>query len=314
LNPFRYFWVEILKETSVARIKSGFMGERAVILPAPIIDDYKATELGSMLYITDIGFYPKASFHFRKRTMEEASQYVLIYCLEGEGWFELNDQRQKVTANQVFILPKGQAHSYGCKNTKSWTIYWIHFDGKLASFFAEGFDKPLQILPEKDSRIEDRLKLFEEIFSTLKNGYSRNNLEFSSTTLTYFLGSLKYLSAYRAGNNVDQASPQRDVADEAIHFMRENIRKRLHLKDIAAFVGYSVSHFSALFLQKTGYSPLNYFIHLKIQEACHFLDFSELKMNQISMLIGFEDPFYFSRIFTKTMGESPSDYRKKKKG
>ena len=298
----------------MARIKSGFIGERAVILPAPVIDEYKCTELGSMLHITDIGFYPKASYHFRKRTKEEASQYVLIYCTEGEGWFELNDQIQKVTANQVFILPKGQAHSYGCKSTKSWTIYWIHFDGLQASFFAEGFDKPLLVLPEKDSRIEDRLRLFEEIFSTLKNGYSRSNLEFSSSTLIYFLGTLKYLSAYRSGNTSDQPSEQRDVAEEAIHFMRENVRKRLHLKDLADYVGYSTSHFSALFQEKTGYSPFHYFIHLKIQEACHFLDFSEMKVNQISMLMGFEDPFYFSRIFTKIMGDSPSNYRKKKKG
>jgi AraC-like DNA-binding protein len=298
----------------VARIKSGFIGERAVILPAAVIDEYKGTELGSMLHVTDIGFYPKASYHFRKRSREEASQYVLIYCTEGEGWFELNGQQQKVTANQVFILPKGQAHAYGCKNTKSWTIYWIHFDGDQARFFAEGFDKPLQVSPEKDSRIEDRLRLFEEIFSTLKNGYSRNNLEFSTSTLIYFLGSLKYLSAFRAGNPTEQAVQQRDVIEEAIHFMREHVRKRLHLKDMAAFVGYSTSHFSALFHHKTGYSPLNYFIHLKIQEACHLLDFSEMNVSQISMLMGFEDPFYFSRIFTKTMGESPSDYRRKKKG
>jgi len=298
----------------VARLKSGFIGERAVILPTTVIDEYSVTAMGALLYITDIGFYPKASYHFRKRTKAEASQFVLIYCTEGEGWFELNDQIQKVKANQVFILPKGQAHRYGCKKNQSWTIYWIHFDGKQASYFAEGFDKPLQVLPEKDSRIEERLRLFEEIFSTLKNGYSKNNLEFSSSTLIYFLGTLKYLSTFRAGNHAEQPSQQRDAADEAIHFMRENVRKRLYLKDIADYVGYSTSHFSSLFMQKTGYSPLNYFIHLKIQEACHFLDFSEMKVNQISMLIGFEDPFYFSRVFTKTMGDSPSDYRRKKKG
>lgn len=298
----------------MARIKSGFIGERAVVLPAPVIDEYKVTELGVLLHVTDIGFYPKASYHFRKRSKEEASQYVLIYCSEGEGWFELDEHRQAVKANQVFILPKGRAHSYGCKNTQSWTIYWIHFDGLQAQFFAEGFEKPLQIEPEKNSRIEERLKLFEEIFSTLKNGYSKSNLEFSSSTLIYFLGSLKYLSAYRAGNLSDQASKERDVAEEAIHFMRENIHKRLNLKDIAQYVGFSTSYFSALFQEKTGYSPLRYFIHLKIQEACHFLDFSELKVNQISLLMGMEDPFYFSRIFTKTMGESPSDYRRKKKG
>jgi len=148
----------------------------------------------------------------------------------------------------------------------------------------------------------------------LKNGYSKNNLEFSITALFYFLGSLKYLSTYRACNNFNQLPPQRDVSDEAIHFMRENVRKRLTLKEIADFIGFSASHFSALFKQKTGHSPLNYLMHLKIQEACHHLDFTDMKVNQISMLVGFDDPFYFSRIFTKTMGSSPSDYRKKKKG
>lgn len=298
----------------MAKIKSGFTGERAIVLPGPVVDEYKNTDLGSLLHITDIGFYPKANFHFRKRTKEEASQYILMYCVEGEGWFEIDNQIQKVSANQVFILPKGKTHCYGSENKKPWTIYWIHFDGEKAGFFAEGFDKPLLVLPEKDSRIEDRFKLFEEIFSTLKNGYSKSNLDFSNISLFYFLGSLKYLSAYRACNNVNQGLQQRDVAEEAIHYMRENVRKRITLKEIADYVGFSSSHFSLLFQRKTGYSPLNYLIHLKIQEACHQLDFTDMKINQISMLVGFDDPFYFSRIFTKTMGNSPSDYRKKKKG
>lgn len=298
----------------MAKIKSGFMGERAIVLPAPVIDEFKNSEIGSLLHITDIGFYPKASSHFRKRTKEEAIQYVLMYCVEGEGWYEIENQVQKVTANHVFVLPKAKSHSYGSNSKNPWTIYWIHFDGEKAAFFSEGLEKPLLVSPEKDSRLDERFKLFEEIYSTLKNGYSKNNLEFSITALFYFLGSLKYLSTYRTSNNSNQQPQQRDVADEAIHFMRENVRKRLTLKEIAGFVGFSPSHFSVIFQNKTGYSPLNYFIHLKIQEACHHLDFTDMKINQISLLVGFADPLYFSRLFTKTMGVSPSDYREKKKG
>lgn len=298
----------------MAKIKSGFIGERAIILPIPIIDEFKQSEMGSLLYVTDIGFYPKASFHFRKRNKEEAIQYILMYCVEGEGWYEIDNQVQRVIANQVFVLPKSKAHSYGSQKKNPWTIYWIHFDGDKAAFFSEGLEKPLLISPEKDSRLEDRFKLFEEIFSTLQNGYSKSNLDFSITALFYFLGTLKYLSTYRACNSLNQQYHQRDVADEAIHFMRENAHKRLLLKEIADYVGLSPSHFSSIFQSKTGYSPLSYFIHLKIQEACHHLDFTDMKINQISLLVGFEDPFYFSRIFTKTMGSSPSNYRKKKKG
>lgn len=296
----------------MAKLKSGFHGERAIVLPAPIVEEFKADPLGALLHITDIGFYPNANFHFRQRSREEARQFILIYCIEGSGWYEIEGVKYTVGANQFFILPKNMAHSYGSAPADSWTIYWIHFDGEKAGYFADGFDKPTWVSPEKNSRISDRLHLFEEIFSTLKNGYSKNNLKYSISSFFHFLGSLKFLGAYR--ESIFSNQQKRDVADEAIHFMRENIHRRLTLKEIADYSGFSASHFSSLFQKKTGYSPLNYLSQLKIQQACHYLDFSDMKITQISAKIGFEDSLYFSRIFTKTMGLSPSEYRKNKKG
>lgn len=296
------------------RIKSGFSGERAVILPVSIIEEFKTTPLGKQLFITDIGFYPNASCHFRQRKAEEANQFILIYCVDGDGWFRIDNITTKVTANQVFILPKNKAHSYGCNIKRTWTIYWIHFDGYIAPYLAEGLEKPLIISPESNSRINDRFKLFEEVFQTLKNGYSRQNLEFSTTALVYFLGSVKYLNTYRFAGVSLKSPEDKDVIENAIHYMHENIHKKLSVKSIADYVGISVSHFSAIFQSKTGSTPLGYLTHIKIQEACHYLDFSEMKINQISAKVGYDDPLYFSRIFTKTMGVSPAIYRKKKKG
>jgi len=210
------------------------------------------------------------------------------------------------------ILPKRKAHSYGSNSSNPWTIYWIHFDGDKAGLFAEGFDKPYRLNPANDSRIEDRLHLFEEIYSTLKNGYSKANLSYSISVLFHFLGSLKFLGAYR--DSMSTNHNEYDVLDNAIHFMRENIHKRLVLKEISDFSGLSTSHFSNLFHMKTGYSPVSYFLQLKVQQACHYLDFSDMKINQIAMTIGYDDPFYFSRFFSKIMGMSPTVYRNKKKG
>lgn len=95
--------------------------------------------------------------------------------------------------------------------------------------------------------------------------------------------------------------------------MKENIERKLTLKEIAKHTGYSISYFSALFSQRTGYAPLVYFNMLKIQQACSLLDFTNIKINQVCYKIGIEDPYYFSRLFNKIMGMPPKEYKNLKK-
>ena len=86
--------------------KDGFSGERALVIPASVISDIEKNPLASSLYITDIGFYPHAQFHFRER-LEPISQYILIYCVEGKGWFQVNQVKHTVGKNQCFVIPAG---------------------------------------------------------------------------------------------------------------------------------------------------------------------------------------------------------------
>ena len=294
------------------RIKEGFKGERASVLPDFLIEELKRDPLGRELHITDIGYYPHASFHYRERNAEEVNEFVLIYCVEGEGWFELDHQRYKITSNQFFILPKHQAHAYGSNATNPWTIYWIHFDGDKAAFFSVGFDRPRNITPEAHSRIKERLTLFEEIYSSISSGYNKNYMLYATTSLFHFLGSMKFIGEYRDCGSMNNS--RKDVVQLAIHYMKENLNKKIRLTDIAREVKLSASYFSNLFEEKTGSSPLRYLNYLRIQEACHYLDFTDMKISQISPLVGYEDSLYFSRLFTKTMGIPPSEYKAKKKG
>jgi AraC-like DNA-binding protein len=91
--------------------------------------------------------------------------------------------------------------------------------------------------------------------------------------------------------------------------MQENIENRITLQDVLDYIGYSQSHFSSLFKKKTGESPIAYFNRLKVEYACKLLKETDLKINQICFKIGIEDSFYFSRLFSKAMGMSPSEYR-----
>ena len=291
--------------------KDGFDGERALVLPLSISKEMENDPIYRTLHITDIGYYPKANNHFRERS-EPISQYVFIYCIEGAGWFSLNNEVHQVSRNQYFILPAGVPHKYGSDESNPWTIYWIHYKGKLASQFSSGLNYPIEIKPAVHSRISGRIDLFEEIFRTYEMGYSRENMLYASSVFFHFLGSLRYLQQYR--NAAKDESAENDLVTAAIHYMKENTEKKLSLTEIADHIGYSPSHFSILFNKRTGYSPIYYFNQLKIQQACQLLDFTDMKINQVCYKVGIDDSYYFSRLFSKVMGMSPKLYKKQQKG
>ena len=292
-------------------LKDGFQGEQFLVLPKLIVESMETDPLLSRLHITDIGYFPRALHHYRERKVP-INQYVFIYCTDGEGWYRIGSHTYTVVANQYFILPAGVPHAYGASESAPWTIYWIHFKGDMALYYAKDAVAPMDIRPGNRSRISDRIGLFEEMFTILKSGYSNENLQYVSSLFHYFLGSLRYVQQYRDANG--DRHDEADVVEQAIHFMKENIEKKLSLGEIAQHIGYSPSHFSVLFNQRTGYPPLTYFNQLKIQKACQLLDFTDMKINQICYKIGIGDSYYFSRLFHKVMGMSPMKYKKMKKG
>jgi AraC-like DNA-binding protein len=291
--------------------KDGFSGERALVLPPTVVHDMEQDAYASLLHITDIGYYPKAYHHFRERR-EPINQFVLIYCLEGRGWFQSGTQEYAVRENQYFILPAGLPHAYGADENDPWTIYWIHFKGTQAPFFAAKQNRPMDVRPSLHSRISDRIALFEEIIRTLELGYSRENILYACTVFHHYLGSLHCIQQYRDVKKDE--SQQTDIVTAAIHYMRENLEKKLALGEMAEHAGFSTSYFSLMFHRRTGYAPLAYFKQLKIQQACKLLDTTDMRINQICYKIGIEDPLYFSRLFSQTMGLSPRAYKRMKKG
>lgn len=76
----------------------------------------------------------------------------------------------------------------------------------------------------------------------------------------------------------------------------------------------SVSHFSERFRRQTGQSPMAYFIHLRMRLACRLLDLSGKSVKTVALEVGYRDPYYFSRLFKKSMGLAPEKYREIKKG
>lgn len=304
----------------MVRRKDGFVGERVVVLPPALVGLEAQDPLVSCLYVTDIGYYPVAEHHYRNRDVG-IDQNVLIYCVDGSGWYRLRGQEYHVSRDQYFILPAGQPHAYGADEGNGWTIYWVHFSGTHAPIYAEGAQTPQTIRASLNSRLRTRIDIFEELFSIVRKGQTIDDLRYASSLLQYFLASMRYLHQFRFSpdqnpgltHSPDDGNIGLDVVGAAIHFMCENVGRHVSLKDVLDYVGYSQSHFSMLFRHQTGKSPLAYMNQLKMEYACHLLQVTDMHINQICFKVGIEDPYYFSRLFVKIIGVSPTAYRAGKK-
>ncbi|MDE6400970.1 MAG: helix-turn-helix domain-containing protein [Muribaculaceae bacterium] len=101
-------------------------------------------------------------------------------------------------------------------------------------------------------------------------------------------------------------------ADSEIYHTPESLCTLIiTLSQLSSYSGYSQSYLSSVFKERTGHSPLAYFNLLKVRHACQLLDSTDMKLNCICHMVGISDPYYFSRLFSKVMGMSPSSYRKR---
>jgi AraC-like DNA-binding protein len=101
---------------------------------------------------------------------------------------------------------------------------------------------------------------------------------------------------------------------QSINYMLRHLDEPLQVATLASRVNISPSHFFALFKRQIGCAPIDYFIRLRMQHACSLLDETGMSVKEVAAALGYDDPFYFSRIFKSVHHVAPSEYRLLKNG
>lgn len=254
--------------------------------------------------LTDAGYFPIARHHLRQRE-KGCEQNIFIYCESGEGFVSIEGQVSHLHAGQAITILERTGHVYGASKENPWTIYWFHFIGdfsptyvprSLAGRVVQMSEQTQQLMPS----------LFSQIFTLLSHGITQRYLLAASSAASLIL-SLSYEQEYLATDMVNV--PGVRVVEDLIAFVQNHLTEDICLESLSQRSQYSLSRIIQLFKQVTGYSPMAFVQHQRMQRACYYLDATQEPINRIAEYVGFTDQFYFSRVFRKTIGVSPREYR-----
>ncbi|MGY1551280.1 helix-turn-helix domain-containing protein [Microbacterium sp. A588] len=284
--------------------RDGFERQRLCVVPRPAIAEALGQPVTRRLVVTDAGWFPDAVGHLRIRP-QGAEEGIVLVCIDGSGWVDLGSGRHRVVPGTAVLIPRDTPHSYGADNERPWTIWWCHLLGSDLTdlWTATGVDRSKPVISLR--ALERVTALLDEIVSSLERDQSPARRIATAgiawRLMTQFV--------------VDRRLPEQgEPLERAMRYLEERADGNVRVWELARLIGISPSHLGALFREATGGGVLAYHKGLKMARARRYLDTTSLHVSEIARQIGYEDPFYFSRQFSRMHGMSPSDYRLHRKG
>jgi transcriptional regulator GlxA family with amidase domain len=116
--------------------------------------------------------------------------------------------------------------------------------------------------------------------------------------------------SYSHSDTQSIASEIADRIGRSIAYMVEHLNQPLQVSTLAAQASVSPSHYFALFKRQTGTAPMDFFIRLRMNHARQLLDSTCSSVKEVAAAMGYDDPFYFSRVFKSVHSVAPAEYRR----
>ncbi|WOO42731.1 AraC family transcriptional regulator [Rubellicoccus peritrichatus] len=247
--------------------------------------------------ITKGGLWPLSA-------MRDLEAYAIVLIIRGGGTFESQYGTESLEAGSLLILFPGVLHRYYAPKGKPWTEYFIVFKGTLFDvWWKAGLLSPehpvIQLEP-----VGHWAKRMQSIIRHDSHGSGEGLLE--ALRLQSFIA-----DALAAGGQ------SRDDENRWVAMAREAIDQ--HLSDLDAVrlaaddLGMGYESFRKKFSQQAGQAPGQYRVEQLMLEAQRLLANSEQSIKEIADLLGFCDPYHFSKSFKAESGVSPSEYRKRRR-
>jgi len=228
------------------------------------------------------------------------SDYQLVYIARGKGVFISEGSESPVEAGTVIAIFPDIRHAYYPDPATGWEEYWVGFKGaSVDRLVTSGFHLPGHPLI-KIGFEPSILSIFEDIFQTVK--VQEPCYQIRAGALVFLL----LAEIHKLERKSQQQSGTEQLVERAKFLMHENIYGTIDLEGIGERLGAGKARFYEAFKSYTGMTPYQYFIHLKINRAKELLGSEGASVKEAAFRLGFDDPYYFSRLFRRKTGLSPS--------
>lgn len=243
----------------------------------------------------------------------------LVYVNKGTHILEVNGISYELKEGQMFLIPSNEFH-YAPIPGASLAIISFEADGET---FANLYHHIITLTPSQRDLLYDIISK-KYLFETIKSstGYigkkptestTRQELQVLKNLLENFLLDILYAhkEAYSSPQKLNEDHHRISQLNQIKDFMKHSIGKSLTLSEISKFTGISVTKINLLFKDYDKMPPMAYFTFLKMEEAKRLIQKTELNFTEIASQLGYESIHYFSKVFKKYTGLSPSDFSRK---
>ena len=232
--------------------------------------------------------------------------FQLLYISVGRAHFYIEGEEKIVTAGHMILYRPKETQIYEYYSEDKTEVYWVHFTGGDVSNILRsyGLTKDKKIFCcGSDLEYKNHFRAMIQELQMCKDDYPEM-LEIHLRQI--FIKLHRYFSTV---SKADNSQIVEDI-DKAMLYFTEHYNENICIEDYAKKHNMSISWFIRNFKEYTGSTPMQYILAKRIYNAEALLQNSHYNITEISNIIGYDNPLYFSRIFKKVKGISPTEYRK----
>ena len=224
--------------------------------------------------------------------------YSIHYIVSGKGYVLFRGETYALSAGDCFMVFPEEDILYYPEESEPWAYRWVDFKGADAKGLVArtGFSRKCPVVRGMTG-VEPLFHIYEEgvYGETARERYTAKVY----LLLTYFLKEEKV------------TGEKRTYFEDAVEMIQNSYWKQeLTVGQLAKQLNVERSYLYRLFMEHCGSSPQQYIADVRMERACELLAAGELSIQAVACSVGYKDALYFSKLFRKAKGITPSNYRK----